>query len=69
MLTAGALALYASAEIATMAPPPIPPARPAPKADRRPRILRAFDRVRDGLAAIADQPPWLPVVVGRSYPY
>jgi hypothetical protein len=68
MLTAGALALYAAAETATMAPPPIRPTRPAPKADRRPRILRAFGRMRIGLTGLVDGPPWLPAIT-RSYPY
>jgi hypothetical protein len=68
MLTAGALAMFATAETALMGPPPNRPKRPARKADQGAGYLRAIRWLRDGFADLVDDGPWLPMV-SRQYPY
>lgn len=68
MRTVGALAMFATADVVFMAPPPHRPQRPARKAKGAGPIQRALTGLRDEIASILDEGPWLPQVT-RQYPY
>jgi hypothetical protein len=64
MLMAGALAIYATTDVAFMAPPP---QRPARKAKSGGPIQRAIAWLNE-IASELDELPWVPPVT-RRYPY
>ena len=68
MLMAGALAMYATTDVALLAPPPHRPQRPARKAKGGGRFERAMSGLRDEIASMFDERPWLPQVT-RRYPF